>query len=338
MHKIFVYTGAADPIYSAIFPPSAPVDGERCVVQTLTSSDDTASGTSAIADVDGDSCHDVLASSGNIETTVEFEHEFSIPCTDYSAGDSLAGGATRTVKLQFCSTWRTENTDADCDASGGPFPRSGDECSCWDEDLGIVITPRQTLEPSKGPTRRPTPVPTPIVIVDPKPVTRPPAAAPTPSPVKISIDSSSPTSSPIVVPFAVDDSMETCVDTPASLDVTLNDRWNEEVGNVRPLRVKSLPDDGRDGRCTLGPGARVTYLPDTGFVGNDACIYEACESDAESGEWIDRGVCVEGAIVIVVHGQGVEGCQTFDVTSNPTRNPSPEPTAEVSNASLDEKV
>ncbi len=56
--------------------------GDRCAVQTLTTTDMTPAGN--VTDMDGDRCLDVTVDDGEVyEGVIEFAEGFTVPCTDY---------------------------------------------------------------------------------------------------------------------------------------------------------------------------------------------------------------------------------------------------------------
>ena len=70
------------------------INVKRCAVQTLTAINEDADNvpSTRITDIDSDSCHDIAVSSGEmIEAKIEFGESFTIPCTDYSAGETGRG-------------------------------------------------------------------------------------------------------------------------------------------------------------------------------------------------------------------------------------------------------
>ena len=124
---VFAYTGEAKPaMHQALY-------GEKCAVQAFGPESDIFSGPfSMIKDDDGDTCHDVIVAPGAIlSTKLAFSNDFKIPCTDYGTGSN-------TVKLQFCSSWRSLEDDMSCDTVG-PYPCSPTSCWCDMIDLGIEV-------------------------------------------------------------------------------------------------------------------------------------------------------------------------------------------------------
>lgn len=86
-----------------------------------------------------------------VETGIKFDGGFSIPCTDYLTDAELQvledeaallandgdGVVQRTVKLQFCSSYRSVADDSDCDAAicnTGASPPSRRACSAFHID------------------------------------------------------------------------------------------------------------------------------------------------------------------------------------------------------------
>ncbi len=133
---VYVATGDANAVEGSIgieeSPFLQPLYGESCAVQTFTSQDDIDNSDSWITNNDGDTCHDVLLSPGSsLSTVFSFQNDILIPCSDYGMGDGK-------VKMQFCSSWRSEVEDASCD-SVGPHPCSSSGCACEVVELGVKI-------------------------------------------------------------------------------------------------------------------------------------------------------------------------------------------------------
>mmetsp|Transcript_2732 Transcript_2732/g.6861 ORF Transcript_2732/g.6861 Transcript_2732/m.6861 type:complete len:1343 (+) Transcript_2732:394-4422(+) len=204
---VFAYSGEGE--YStSLLPDLAAINGEQCVSQTLTSANDSFNKGSSITNEDNDSCHDVsVVDGGEIITPIIFTEKFSVPCTDYQEGDIDPNDDTaRTVKLQFCSSFRNVEDDDSCDTIG-PGPKVQDSCWCDTIDLGVEIIPLEEAVPTCSPnhndkddvptdTVSPTPDPTP----DPTPA---PTPNPTLAPVVIKIDTPEPTPNPTPMPIVI---------------------------------------------------------------------------------------------------------------------------------------
>ena len=158
---MYTYTGTNTQLFPSSINTFAPIFGESCAIQTLTSYNDKDSSDGSIGDVDGDTCHDVTVqedgSSAKVVTSVvKFMHEFTVPCTDYSSDDDVPQDdeeeqKERTVKLQFCSTYRTSTNDISCDING-PYPCEVNHCYCDTIDLGVSIVDVEDAVPTCTPT------------------------------------------------------------------------------------------------------------------------------------------------------------------------------------------
>ena len=177
--------------------------GDECTVQAFGPS----SAADGLIDVDGDVCLDVTTA---LEAPLAFAESFNIPCTDYT--DGLQEG-TRTVKMQFCSTWRNSGDIASCDPLG-PIPGDGSTCWCETIDLGVEIRPVEEAVPTCAPnlesaSDQPTKAPQAEVVV-------PASEAPTPAPFDIVIDTPDPTPAPIAI--VIDTPAPTVVQAPTAVD------------------------------------------------------------------------------------------------------------------------
>ena len=99
----------------------------------------------------------MIVQDGNkVTSVVKFMHEFTVPCTDYSSDDDVPQDdeeeeQERTVKLQFCSTYRTSTNDISCDING-PYPCEVNHCYCDTIDLGVSIVDVEDAVPTCTPT------------------------------------------------------------------------------------------------------------------------------------------------------------------------------------------
>mmetsp|Transcript_733 Transcript_733/g.1325 ORF Transcript_733/g.1325 Transcript_733/m.1325 type:complete len:488 (-) Transcript_733:165-1628(-) len=89
-------------------------------------------------------------------TALKFAESFSIPCTDFrntqEAEEWLAQGNQRTVRLQYCSSFRSVQGDLSCDAIG-PSPNNPDSCWCDIIDLGVRIMAEEEAVPTCAPNQ-----------------------------------------------------------------------------------------------------------------------------------------------------------------------------------------
>ena len=141
-----------------------------------------------------------------------------------------------------------------------------------------------------------------------------------------------PAPAPRPVPAAgADDAATTCRDRVVSTNVVYNDAPPGEA----PLLVAGIAKGGDPGACIVaawGFGQVVTYGPPPGFIGDDACDYEACEDlDGDGAISAEESVgrCVEATLRIVV-----EDCATNARTKAPSSAPTEAPTKK----SVDEPV
>lgn len=332
--KIYTYSGEYDSATDSPGSPS-PMTGDKCTVQAFGPS----SAADGLVDADGDVCLDVTTA---LEAPLAFAESFNIPCTDYT--DGLQEG-TRTVKLQFCSTWRNPGDIASCDPLG-PIPGDGSTCWCETIDLGVEIKPVEEAVPTCAPnlesaSDQPTQAPQAEVVV-------PASEAPTPAPFAIIIDTPAPTvvqaptavdggpaeleptysptridmqltGSPVEsgVPMAIDDSLTTCSGVSAGKNVISNDVAEKGF----PLLVKQvIPEaSGMNGLCYVKLDQKtVQYYPFPGFDGIDYCDYVACDG-------LDR--CETARIRIRVNAAGEGDCpETEQPSARPTPSPTPDPT------------
>ena len=149
--QVFAYAG--DSVEGAIRDLPAPVHGETCAVQALTSANDVTVAGGGIADLDGDACHDVAVPVGDVvTTTLAFAEEFSVPCVDVDpTANPETGEVDRlTVKLQFCTAYRTLDADASCDAAG-PSPGAPAACRCDTVDLRVEVLGEEHAVPTCSP-------------------------------------------------------------------------------------------------------------------------------------------------------------------------------------------
>ena len=152
---MYTYTGTNTQLSPSSIDTFAPIFGESCAIQTLTSYNDKDDG--SISDEDGDTCHDVTVPTTQevVTSVVKFMHEFTVPCTDYSDDDVPPQDdeeeQERTVKLQFCSTYRTSTNDISCDING-PYPCEVNHCYCDTIDLGVSIVDVEDAVPTCTPT------------------------------------------------------------------------------------------------------------------------------------------------------------------------------------------
>lgn len=305
---IFVYTGdySSDVSSSSFSTSHAPIYGERCVIQTLTTSNDDVSNApmASIEDVDGDSCHDISVdqkAGASIETTIKFAQGFTIPCTDFG-GDAEEG--IRMAKIQICSSYRTAADDYSCDVNG-PSPCGPDSCWCDTIDLGVEIVSEEFADPSCAPTL-------------------------------------SPNFEPSIVEstHAVDDSIEACANTAMSMNVIYNDVYPADS----PLKLNNIIENGEYGSCAIaggtgtgvtGPGADIRkeviiYFPNPGYMGTDSCIYEACAIDQDTGE-MDKTKCQQATISINVNDCPVDKPSSNELTMvspGVADQPTPKPTCD----------
>ena len=168
---MFVYTGDYDPSSSSGVVSLTADDaattmaifGDRCAVQTLTStSASAAAGSSSspssyvrAAGEDDDSCPDVIVSPGDtIVTTLQFAVGFDIPCSDYGVGE------VGVVKLQVCSSYRRDAIDDESCDDVGPYPSDPEACWCDAIDVpGVTMLGEDMATPTCEPTPKETAMP-----------------------------------------------------------------------------------------------------------------------------------------------------------------------------------
>ena len=106
-------------------------------------------------------------------------------------------------------------------------------------------------------------------------------------------------------PVAYDDTITTLKNTPVPISPLDNDI---EVPGYE-LAVKTITKDGSTGTCVVDSGTVVMYVPNSDYVGQDTCVYQACDV---------RDKCDTATITIMVEGEK-EPCDGGDVVEMKTQ-------------------
>jgi hypothetical protein len=106
---------------------------------------------------------------------------------------------------------------------------------------------------------------------------------------------------------ANDDEVTTNMTTPVDVFALEND--NAVDGH--PLTITDILENGENGDCVIVSGGMVViYIPEPGFIGQDECVYEACD---------DRGVCDSATITVNVDGSHCDDKESTPTTAEPTK-------------------
>lgn len=85
---------------------------------------------------------------------------------------------------------------------------------------------------------------------------------------------------------------------------------NDDAVEGHPLKLQNIVQGGEHGECVKASNMTVLYIPDQDFVGQDTCVYNACDN---------RNMCDTASIIILVTGEP-EPCDE-DETNVPTSSP-----------------
>jgi hypothetical protein len=106
-------------------------------------------------------------------------------------------------------------------------------------------------------------------------------------------------------PLAYDDTVTTYKNTPVPISPLENDI---QVPGY-DLVVTNITKDGSTGTCVVDSGTVVMYVPNSDYVGQDTCVYQACDV---------RDKCDIATITIMVEGEK-EPCDGGDVVEMKTQ-------------------
>lgn len=107
-------------------------------------------------------------------------------------------------------------------------------------------------------------------------------------------------------PVANDDTVTTDKNTP--VDIFPLD--NDDSVEGHPLKLQNIVQGGEHGECVKVSNTTVLYIPDQNYVGQDTCVYNACDN---------RNMCDAANIYISVIGEP-EPCDV-ETTDEPTLSP-----------------
>ncbi len=96
-------------------------------------------------------------------------------------------------------------------------------------------------------------------------------------------------------PIANDD----MVTTDKNTNVSIYPLENDDAVPGYELKVTKITENGSTGTCVVESTTVVMYIPDVDFVGQDTCVYEACD---------ERMKCDTATITIIIQGEKSEPC------------------------------